>query len=103
MRLYLKIEGPVLNVDMFEIEVVENIPLTKVGNFHIVKSNTANQWWLKVSRGKRVKKKEMIKIKDFLRDNGLNSQENSYKPGTNIEITDWTKIEMVIPTQMKYR
>ena len=30
MRLYLRIEGPVLNVDMFEIEVVENIPFTKV-------------------------------------------------------------------------
>ena len=30
LRLYLKIEGNVDRVDMFEIEVVENIPLTKV-------------------------------------------------------------------------
>ena len=30
IRLYLRIKGSVLNVDMFEIEVVENIPFTKV-------------------------------------------------------------------------
>ena len=29
-RLYLRVEGNVDRVDMFEIEVVENIPLTKV-------------------------------------------------------------------------
>ena len=29
-RLYLRVEGIVDRVDMFEIEVVENIPLTKV-------------------------------------------------------------------------
>jgi len=85
MRLYLRIEGPVLNVDMFEIEVVENIPFTKV------------------SRGNRVKKKEMIKIKDFLRDNGLNNGNNKYKTGNSIQMTEWTKIELVIPTGMKYR
>jgi hypothetical protein len=50
-----------------------------------------------------VKKKEMIKIKDFLRDNGLNNGENKYKKGHNIEMTEWTKIELVIPTGMKYR
>ena len=29
-RLFLRVEGIVDRVDMFEIEVVENIPLTKV-------------------------------------------------------------------------
>ena len=33
MQLYLRVEGPVLNVDIFEIEVVENIPFTKVNKY----------------------------------------------------------------------
>ena len=33
MRLYLRVAGPVLNVDMFEIEVLENIPFTKVNKY----------------------------------------------------------------------
>ena len=52
-----------------------------------------------VSRGNRVKKKKLIKIKDFLRDNGLNNRDNKYKEG----MTEWTKIELAIPTTMKYR
>ena len=50
-----------------------------------------------MSRGNRVKKKKMIKIKEFLRD-------NIEEKGRNNEIiTKWTKIEVVIPTGMKYR
>ena len=95
IRLYLRIKGSVLNVDMFEIEVVENIPFTKVNRlvYDFIKNG-----YRKVSRGNRVKKKEMIKIKDFLRDNG----EKNYQQG-GIEMTKWTKIEMVLPTGMKYR
>ena len=107
MRLYLRIEGPVLNVDMFEIEVVENIPFTKVNRFPILIFSfyveNLNELRVQVSRGNRVKKKRMIKLKDFLRDNGLNNGENKYKTGRNIEMTKWTKIELVIPTGMKYR
>ena len=36
LRLYLKIEGNVDRVDMFEIEVVENIPLTKVFIINVI-------------------------------------------------------------------
>ena len=36
-RLYLRVEGNVDRVDMFEIEVVENIPLTKVRTFNLMK------------------------------------------------------------------
>ena len=38
----------------------------------------------------------MIKIKDFLRDNQEEKKENRI-------VTKWTKIEIVIPTGMKYR
>lgn len=58
--------------------------------FHTFTHLTNN---VKVSRGNRVKKKEMIKIKDFLRDNKEQKKER----------TKWTKIEVVIPTGMKYR
>merc|ERR1719150_1766063 len=61
--------GRVENVDMFEVEVVENIPFTRV------------------SRGNRVKKKMQFKVRDRVRDFGQK----------------WNKIEMVIPTGMKYR
>ena len=50
-----------------------------------------------MSRGNRVKKKKMIKIKEFLRDNIED------KGRHNEIITKWTKIEVVIPTGMKYR
>ena len=50
-----------------------------------------------MSRGNRVKKKKMIKIKEFLRDN------IEEKGRHNDIITKWTKIEVVIPTGMKYR
>ena len=83
---------------MFEIEVVENIPLTKViyNSFQLIEINSKENFY-QVSRGNRVKKKKMIKIKEFLRDNieeKLNHDEI---------ITKWTKIEVVIPTGMKYR
>ena len=58
---------------------------------------------MQVSCGNRVKKKEMIKIKDFLRDNGLNNGENKYKTGHNSEMTEWTEIELVNPIGMKYK
>ena len=38
----------------------------------------------------------MIKLKDFLRDNQEEKRENRI-------VTKWTKIEIVIPTGMKYR
>ena len=44
-----------------------------------------------------MKKKEMIKIKDFLRDNVKKKKRNGDM------ITEWTKIEVVIPMGMKYR
>ena len=44
LRLYLKIEGDVDRVDMFEIEVVENIPLTKVKN-----NLSLSQHWLNIA------------------------------------------------------
>ena len=53
-----------------------------------------------VSRGNRVKKKKMIKIKDFFRDNVKKGVD---KQGRKWDVTDWTKIEVVIPTGMKYR
>ena len=39
----------------------------------------------------------MIKIKDFLRNNMKTKKRNGDM------ITEWTKIEVVIPTGMKYR
>ena len=69
----------------------------------IISWRNLNELLVQVSRGNRVKKKEMIKIKDFLGDNGLNNGENKYKTGHNIEMTEWTKKELVIPTGMKYR
>merc|ERR1719447_965655 len=69
LRLFLRVTGRVENVDMFEVEVVENIPFTRV------------------SRGNRVKKKMQFKVRDRVRDFGQK----------------WNKIEMVIPTGMKYR
>ena len=84
---------------MFEIEVVENIPLTKVRDyFQLDEINLKENFeYIQVSRGNRVKKKKMIKIKEFLRDNIED------KGRHNEIITKWTKIEVVIPTGMKYR
>ena len=88
-----------MNVDFFEIEVVENIPFTKV-NRNLMKTisliESVNEILVQVSRGNRVKKKEMIKIKDFLRDNMLNNGKGGYK-------TQWIKKTIIIPTGMKYR
>ena len=95
LRLFLRVEGVVLNVDMFELEVsihrpwnisfysgylqvVENIPLTKV------------------SRGNRVVKKLTIKTKEWLREHQMDQQ-----LGTTA--TPWTKIEFILPTGLQYR
>ena len=94
LRLFLRVEGVVLNVDMFELEVsnyrpcninlysgdlqvVENIPLTKV------------------SRGNRVVKKLTIKTKEWLREHQMDQL------GTTA--TPWTKIEFILPTGLQYR
>ena len=94
-------DGNVDRVDMFEIEVVENIPLTKV-SFALSPINGVSKraTIFQVSRGNRVKKKKMIKIKDFFRDNVKKGVD---KQGRKWDVTDWTKIEVVIPTGMKYR
>ena len=37
LRLFIRVEGKVLNVDMFEVEVVEVIPFTRVSRGNMVR------------------------------------------------------------------